>query len=153
MASEERAAGPASPGHDPSGPDVSVAAVCRREDRLLLVRRGHGAAAGVWSLPGGSVRRGETLAESVVDRLREQCGSSVLCGPFLGWREHLDGPAHQLVMYFESVEIVAGDDRRDPPGSDVAEMEWVTASIVLDRRLTPGLAEFLSEEGLVDAVV
>lgn len=137
---------------DGARPDLEVAAVCRRDHRLLLVRVGHGPAGGEWRLPGGAVDRGETLAEAVVGHLWRECGLSVLCGPFLGWREHLDGEVHRVRMYFDGVDM--GDAEPDPPGDHrVAESEWVDVSEVLDRRLEMGLAEFLGETGVIDAVV
>ena len=48
-----------------SGPELCVGAVVVDDDRLLLVRRGHGPAAGTWSIPGGRVERGETMAEAL----------------------------------------------------------------------------------------
>ncbi len=133
-------------------PDLEVSAVCRRDEQLLLVRVGHGPAGGEWRLPGGTVHRGETLAESVVARLWEQCGLTVLCGPFMGWREHLDADVHRVRMYFEAVDMGAPDV--DPPGPDAAvETEWVDSHTVLDRRLESGLAEFLGDAGVIDAVV
>ena len=40
-----------------SGPDLCVGAIAVDADRLLLIRRGHGPAAGQWSVPGGRVER------------------------------------------------------------------------------------------------
>jgi len=129
-----------------------VSSVCRRDDGLLLVRIGHGPAGGEWRLPGARVRRGETLAESVVRGLWQECGLSALCGPFLGWREHVDGPVHRLRMCFDGVDMGTRDT--DPPEAHrVVESEWVDIAAVLDRTLEPGLAEFLGDTGIIDAVV
>ena len=49
-------------------PEVCVGAIAVHERRLLLVRRGHGPAAGQWSVPGGRVEAGETI--EVTDRGR-----------------------------------------------------------------------------------
>jgi ADP-ribose pyrophosphatase YjhB (NUDIX family) len=44
------------------------------EGRVLLVQRGHEPAKGQWSLPGGLIDLGETLAEAVVREVLEETG-------------------------------------------------------------------------------
>jgi 8-oxo-dGTP diphosphatase len=135
---------------------VAVGAVVVDHDRLLLVRRGHGAAAGLWSIPGGKVEWGETLAEAVTRELREETGLEGLCGAFLGWAELLfgDDPAnpaaevtyHHVVLDFEV--SVLGDDE-PVAGDDAAEVRWVDLHEVGEQRLVPGLAEFLHDHGII----
>jgi 8-oxo-dGTP diphosphatase len=130
-------------------PTLAVGAVVVDDDHLLLVRRGHGPAQGHWSVPGGRVRRGETLAEAVTRELREETGLEGLCGPLLGWVELLDeeDPSqHHVILDFEVT--VVGDE---PPvaGDDAAEAEWVDLHAVAERALAPGLAEFLHDHGIL----
>lgn len=136
-------------------PSVRVGAVCLRGDELLLVRRGHGAAAGTWDVPGDLVGAGELLAETVVRVMAVQTGLEVLCGPFIGWTESLDEDGHELHMYFEA--IVIGDLPTDdaPPDAEptVAERRSVPTWDVCELRLADGLAEFLSDHDIVDTVV
>ena len=60
--------------HGTSRPEVAVGAIAVDAERLLLVRRGHGPAAGLWSVPGGRVEPGEMLVEAVVRELAEETG-------------------------------------------------------------------------------
>ncbi len=141
-------------------PSVRVGAVCLRGDELLLVRRGHGPAAGTWDLPGDLVDADELLAETVVRVMAAQTGLEVLCGPFIGWTESLDDDGHELQMYFEA--IVIGDlppvdrpsgDRPADAEPTVAEQRSVPTWDVCELRLADGLAEFLSDHDIVDTMV
>jgi ADP-ribose pyrophosphatase YjhB (NUDIX family) len=114
-----------------------------------MVRRGHGPAGGTWSLPGGRIEGGETTAEALVREVAEETGLAVLCGPFVGWAELIDEEHHVVVLDFE---VVVLGDERPAAGDDAAEAEWVPLDRVVDRRLSPGLAEFLADHGVVDVI-
>lgn len=137
-----------------SGVPVLVGALCEREEALLLVRRGHGAAAGVWSLPNGSLHPGETLAEAVVRACAELTGLEVLCGPFTGWIEHPAADRPTIELCFEAV--LADRLRSEPAAldaSEVAEARFVPVWEISELRLDDGLAEFLADQGVIDTVV
>lgn len=127
-------------------PTLAVSAVLVDDDRLLLVRRGQGPAAGTWALPGGRVERGETLAEAVTRELREETGIEAVCGPLLGWVERLEPDDHYVILGFEST-LVGAD--QPVPGDDAAEAEWVELHEVPERNLVDGLAEFLHDHGII----
>ena len=131
-----------------AAPEVAVGAVVVDHDRLLLVRRGHGPAAGEWSVPGGRVERGETLAEAVTRELREETGLEGVCGPFLGWAELIDDDVHVVILDFE-VTIVDEVDATPTAGDDAAEVAWVDLDAVGEMALVPGLAEFLHDHGIL----
>lgn len=130
-------------------PEVAVGAVARRGDELLLVRRGHGPGAGEWSVPGGRVESGETLAEAVVRELEEETGLLGVCGPFLGWVERLGDDHHFVILDFE-VTVLDRDEPR--AGDDAAEARWVPVWEVPELRLVDGLAEFLDEHGIIETL-
>jgi 8-oxo-dGTP diphosphatase len=130
-------------------PEVCVGAIAVDNDRLLLVRRGHGAAAGEWSVPGGRVEAGETLAEAVVRELLEETGVEGVCNDLVGWVERISDDSHYVILDFrvdvlEPSEPVAGDD--------AAEAAWVPLSDVADLLLVEGLAEFLHENGILEVI-
>ncbi len=132
-----------------TGPELCVGASGVHDDRLLLVRRGRGPSAGAWSVPGGRVEPGETLAEAVVRELREETALEGVCGDLVGWVERIGPDFHYVILDFaatalEAVEPVAGDD--------AAEAAWVPLSSVVDHRLVDGLAEFLHDHAIIETI-
>lgn len=61
----------------PESPLVGVGAVVVREGRVLLVRRGSEPLKGQWSLPGGMLELGESLAQGVAREVKEETGLDV----------------------------------------------------------------------------
>ena len=92
-------------------PEVCVGAIALDDDRLLLIRRGHGPAAGEWSIPGGRVEAGETLAEAVVRELVEETGIEGVCDQLVGWAERI-GPDHHFVILDFSVTVLEASTPR-----------------------------------------
>lgn len=128
-------------------PQLCVGAVIIDDGRLLMVRRGHGPAAGTWAIPGGRVERGETVAEAVVREVREETGVDAVCGPLIDWVELIDDDEHLFILDFR-MELLGPAD--PVPGSDATEATWVSLDLVTDRRLAPGLAEFLADHRIIE---
>lgn len=114
--------------HDPRG-------------RLLLIRRGHAPAAGLWSLPGGRVEPGESDAEALVRELREETGLTVRPGTFLAT---VHRPPYVINDY--RAEAVGGELAA---GDDAADARWVSADEYRDLEdegaLVDGLTAVLRE--------
>jgi 8-oxo-dGTP diphosphatase len=132
-------------------PEVCVGAVAVTDGRLLLIRRGHGPAAGEWSIPGGRVELGETLAEAVVRELAEETGLEAVCDDLVGWVERI-GEDHHFVILDFLVTVLDGPEKAPVPGGDAAEAAWVPLEEVSHLRLADGLAEFLHEHGIVPVI-
>ncbi|MBI2703984.1 MAG: NUDIX domain-containing protein [Actinobacteria bacterium] len=129
---------------------MCVGAICVFDEKLLLVRRGHGPGAGLWSLPGGRVERGELLAEAVLRELREETGLDAVCGALVGWVERLDDEHHFVILDFE---VTLLDGREPVAGDDAAEVRWVPLHEVAERRLVDGLAEFLHDHAIIETII
>jgi 8-oxo-dGTP diphosphatase len=128
-------------------PEVCVGAVVLDDDRLLLIRRGHGPAAGHWSLPGGRVEFGETMVEALVREVQEETGLEVVVGDYIGYVEIFGDDAHFVVhdyyaTAFDAEVLVAGDD--------AAEAAWCDLHAVPEMNLSAGLAEFLADNRIIE---
>ncbi|GAC1536595.1 MAG: NUDIX hydrolase [Acidimicrobiales bacterium] len=128
-------------------PEVCVGAIVVQGDQLLMVRRGRGPAQGQWSVPGGRVERGETLAEAVVRELWEETHVAGVCGALMGWVERISEDAHHVILDFAVVPL---EDTDPVAGDDAAEASWVPLEGVADLDLVEGLAEFLADQGVID---
>ena len=126
-------------------PEVAVGAVCVRDGRLLVVRRGRGVAVGRWSLPGGRVEPGETLTAAVRRELREETGLDVAVGPLCGIAERIGDRAHFVILDYwvtASGNASAGDD--------AADVAWVDHAGLETLDLVDGLWAFLDDHGVLD---
>jgi mutator protein MutT len=133
-----------------SHPEVAVGAIVTYAEQILLVRRGRGSGQGSWSIPGGRVELGETVAEAVVRELFEETGLEGVCGRFVGWAEILDEHLHAVILDFE-VDLL---DVSDPvAGDDAAEARWVPLGDVAGMDVVPGMVEFLAEHRFLDTIV
>jgi ADP-ribose pyrophosphatase YjhB (NUDIX family) len=138
----------AAPGHgSPGTAQVAVGGVAVHDGALLLVRRGHDPEAGRWSIPGGKVRGGETLAAAVEREVLEETGLPVRCGDFVGWAERIGDGYHFVILDF-TVHVAEG---ASPPvaAGDALEASWVPLGDVAGMALVEGLAGFLADHGVV----
>jgi len=142
-------------------PEVCVGAVVIDRSRLLLVRRGRGAAIGRWSIPGGRVEPGESLAEATEREVMEETGLAVTCDRFIGWVERISDDYHFVIMDFEAVlppptdgdgEGEGDGDATLVAGDDAAAVAWVSMDQLPTYDLVDGLYDFLDEHGVVDSL-
>ena len=122
-----------------------VGAVVRDEnDRLLVIQRAHPPSEGMWSLPGGRVEPGETLAAAVRREVFEETGLHVDVGDVVGAVE-LAGTSGQVYAVTDFAARVADGTAPHPvAGDDAADARWVTRQELAELDTSPGLAETLA---------
>jgi 8-oxo-dGTP diphosphatase len=136
----------------PVAAQCCVGAIVVDQDQLLLVRRGTEPGLGKWSLPGGRVEAGETLAAAVAREVLEETGLEVEAGDFVGHVERL-GPSYHFVILDFRAHLVDRAGAMEPPlpvaGSDAAAAAWVPLAGVTQLALVDGLADFLGAHGVI----
>ena len=129
-------------------PVVAVGGVAICHGALLLVQRTTEPQAGRWTIPGGHVEPGETVAAAVEREVREETGLRVQCGPLLGWAERMGSGYHFVILDFT---VSVPDDIPDPvAGGDAAAAAWVPLADVPGLALVDGLEAFLRAHGVLD---
>ena len=71
----------------PARPYLAASAAIVRDGKILVVRRARPPAHGLFTLPGGVVEVGETLAQAVVREVSEETGMTIEPVALAGFRE------------------------------------------------------------------
>ncbi|SLM30564.1 ADP-ribose pyrophosphatase (fragment) [Desulfamplus magnetovallimortis] len=64
----------------PKQPTLAVGAIVFKAQKVLLVKRGKAPAKGVWAIPGGRVKLGETLKLAAQREVLEETGITIKAG-------------------------------------------------------------------------
>lgn len=127
-------------------PVLAVGAVVRDDrGRLLVIQRGQPPMEGRWTLPGGRVERGETIAEAIAREVAEETGLTVTVGALVGVHEVVTDQ-HHLVILDHLAEVTAGEPAAATDARDVA---WMGRSELAAAGPTEGLLDFLDRHRVV----
>ena len=111
-----------------------------------MVRRARPPAHGLFSLPGGVVEIGETLAEAVAREVREETALAIEPVALAGFRETIvrDGEdrveRHFVILCF-AARWMAGEPVLN---EELSEARWVDPAELAGLPTTPGLAEIVA---------
>lgn len=115
--------------------------------RLLLVRRRNDPGRGLWSVPGGRVEPGETVAAAVEREVLEETGLRVRAGAEVG-RIRIDGGT----VVYDVVDLACSlldAGARPVAGDDAAEVLFADAATLAGLTCTPRLVETLGGWGVL----
>ncbi|HTV32851.1 MAG TPA: NUDIX hydrolase [Methylocella sp.] len=126
----------------PAHPHLAVSVAVFRAGRVLLARRGQPPHLGAFSLPGGLVEVGETLAAAALRELREEVAVEARITGFNQWVESIERDAaglvcrHYVIASFTGVWL-RGEAR---PGPEAGEILWALPADLDSLETTAGLA-------------
>ena len=117
-------------------PTVAVAAIIfDDEGRVLVIRRGHPPGEGLWTVPGGRLEPGETLAAGVAREVAEETGLVVEVGPLAEVVERM-GPDYHFVILDYLARVTGGTLTA---ATDATDARFVTADELARLPVTDGL--------------
>lgn len=85
-----------------------VAAIIRRNGRILATQRGYGEFKDGWEFPGGKTERGETPQQALVREIKEELKSEIRVGEKLCTIEY-DYPKFHLTMHCFWCDLLDGE--------------------------------------------
>ena len=109
-------------------PVPTVGVVCLNGDQVLLIRRGQPPRLNQWSLPGGRLEWGETVAAAALRELKEE---TAVEAELLGLIDVVDGvfparPGGEITRHYVLIDFAARWTAGEPvAGDDAAEARFV----------------------------
>jgi mutator protein MutT len=134
----------------PAHPVVGVGGVVVRDGRALLIKRGHEPRKGEWSLPGGLVELGESLADALRRELREEAGLEITIGPHIETFDRIHRDADGRVRFhFVIVDYLCAAAEGEPvAGTDADAVAWASADELDSYQVNPHAAAVI-QKGLL----
>lgn len=136
----------------PQRPILGVGALIIDGTRILMAERGHEPLQGYWSLPGGVVETGETLADAIRRETLEETGLEIEPLTVVEIFERImrddAGAAEYHYVLVDYLCRVTGGALA--PGDDVSRAEWVERRDLPRYRITAGTLPVIEKafEGL-----
>ena len=105
----------------PWTPRVGVGAIVIRDEKVLLVQRGIEPGRGLWAIPGGTLKLGETLQECAAREILEETGVTIVVGQCIYVFDLIErDDAGKIKFHFVVVDFAALYVSGEPKGADDA---------------------------------
>lgn len=132
------------------GPFITVDALVKAGDRVLLIRRGKAPGKGLWAIPGGFLEARERVLQGAIRELREETGLSVLQSTLeasLKGVAVFDHPDRSLrgrtITHAHYFDLPGADACAVNGADDAAEAQWTPIAAL------EGMADQLFEDHFV----
>lgn len=129
----------------PDYPIIAVGAVVIKDNRVLLVRRGHAPAKGQWAIPGGRIKLGETLQAGAEREIMEETGIRIKAkAPVFTLDSIHRTPDGRVRYHYVIVDLAAEYISGEPmAGDDADEVRWVSSKELFQLSVNPSTLDLL----------
>lgn len=115
---------------------------------VLLVQRGNPPSRGMWAIPGGRVRLGETLQAAVEREILEETGVVIRAGaPIFTYdviqKDDRGAVKYHYVIVDMEAAYVSGEPRA---GDDACDARWITEEALARLHVNPATRRLLREK-------
>jgi len=126
-------------------PVSAVGAVVIRDSRILLVKRKHPPSQGLWAIPGGKIKWGETLQQAAEREIFEETGIKIKAGSpvytFDYIKNEADTEFHYVIIDLEA-EYLSGEPAA---GDDAEDVRWLEADEIYNLNTAESTLIFLRQ--------
>ena len=113
-----------------------VAAIIRREDKILATQRGYGEYKDGWEFPGGKINEGETPEEAIAREIKEELDADIKVGNLLVTVEHDYKDFHLSMQCFwaelkedSHIELLEHEAAKWLSMNELNSVEWLPADV------------------------
>lgn len=131
------------PGH----PILAVSALIHNpEFQILIVRRAKKPGRGLWSLPGGAVRLGESVKDALAREVMEECSVDIILEELLDVHDHIIRDDNQKIKHhflIVNYRCKLPKNAHLVPATDVDQLCWLSPSKLDQFNYTAGVKPVL----------
>ena len=113
-----------------------VAAIIRRDDKILATQRGYGEYKDGWEFPGGKINEGETAEEAIAREIKEELDADIKVGDLLVTVEHDYKDFHLSMQCFGAefkedshIELLEHEAAKWLSMNELNSVEWLPADV------------------------
>lgn len=118
----------------PQTPLVGVGVIVKHAERILLVKRANEPKKGLWSIPGGRVRLGESVRQAAEREVWEECQINIRLKDVVSIVDLIDKDDNGSIKYhYVLIDFVADYEKGElKAASDALDAKWVTEEMMND---------------------
>ena len=133
-------------------PRLGCAGIIRQGEGILLGVRNKDPNRGLWILPGGGVKFGQTFAQTLEREIADETGIQITVGKFFRVYELINLPdEHRIIIYLHGTHL-AGIPKAS---TDLSEVRYVLPNEIKklsqQKKISPFVEQVLRDVGILDA--